>query len=108
MEDSNTNNNNSEELYAKGEGNRMQERQILNESLEDLEDKEIDQILNKFYSSNISKQEQNIVTNTKNFDWLNFLFTNPDLKTMYLHQDHIREILIYEALYYLNIFSLIY
>lgn len=108
MEDSNTNNNNSEELYAKGEGNRMQERQILNESLEDLEDKEIEQILNKFYSSNISKQEQNIVTNTKNFDWLNFLFTNPDLKTMYLHQDHIREILIYEALYYLNIFSNIY
>ena len=53
---------------------------------ENLEDKEIDQILNKFYSSNISKQEQNIVTNTKNFDWLNFLFTNPDLKTMYLHQ----------------------
>lgn len=108
MEDSTTNNNNSEELYAKGVGDNIQDQQILNETLEDLEDKEIDQILNKFYSTNISKQEQNIVTNTKNFDWLSFLFTNNDLKNMYLHQDHIREILIYEAIYYLNIFSNVY
>ena len=79
----------------------------MQESKENLENSEINEIMENFYNS-IKKEDKNIITNTRNLDWLSFLFTNPDLKSMYLHQAHIRQILIYESLYYLNVFSTIF
>lgn len=108
MEESNLSNNNSDQLLSKqnSENNGLKSKNI-QESNENLENVEISTIMENFYSS-IKKEDKNIITNTKNLDWLSFLFTNPDLKSMYLHQDHIRQILIYESLYYLNVFSTIF
>ena len=108
MEESNLSNNNSEQLVSKqNSANNGFTSKNVQESKENLENSEINEIMENFYNS-IKKEDKNIITNTRNLDWLSFLFTNPDLKSMYLHQAHIRQILIYESLYYLNVFSTIF
>ena len=49
-----------------------------------------------------------ICTTIKDIDWLSDIFENKDLKNMIIQNNHIREILIDQALYYLFIFNKIF
>ena len=49
-----------------------------------------------------------ICTTIKDIDWLSDIFENKDIKNMIIQNNHIREILIDQALYYLFIFNKIF
>ena len=62
----------------------------------------------KEYKRNEEKGHGLICTNIKDIDWLGSIFINKDIKYMLIHNAHIREILVDQALYYFMIFSKIF
>ena len=81
-----------------------------NNQLEELENDEVIQIIQKFYINEIKQKQSNELafTSFKNFDWMSDLFLNKDIQNMYLQNSHIKEILIDQALFYFYIYSIIY
>ncbi len=77
---------------------------------DELEDKEINEILSKIYTENLKskKDKSSNFTSIKNLDWMNDLFLSKDIKNIYLQNSHVKEILIDQGLYYLYIFYLIF
>ena len=77
---------------------------------DELEDKEINEILSKIYAENLKskKDKSSNFTSIKNLDWMNDLFLSKDIKNIYLQNSHVKEILIDQGLYYLYIFYLIF
>ena len=77
---------------------------------DELEDKEINEILSKIYAENLKskKDKSSNFTSVKNLDWMNDLFLSKDIKNIYLQNSHVKEILIDQGLYYLYIFYLIF
>ena len=67
---------------------------------------------NKEHDKEYKRKEEDghglICTNIKDIDWLSNIFLNKDIKNMLIQNNHIREILVDQALYYFRIFSKIY
>ena len=67
---------------------------------------------NKEHSKESKKKKESgnglICTTIKDIDWLGDIFENKDLKNMLIQNNHIREILIDQALYYFYIFNKIF
>ena len=67
---------------------------------------------NKEHSKESKKKKESgnglICTTIKDIDWLGDIFENKDLKNMLIQNNHIREILIDQALYYFFIFNKIF
>lgn len=67
---------------------------------------------NEEHSKEQKRKEDNgnglICTNIKDIDWLSNIFINKDIKNMLIQNNHIREILVDQALYYFMIFSKIF
>ena len=67
---------------------------------------------NKEHSKESKKKKESgnglICTTIKDIDWLGNIFQNKDLKNMLIQNNHIREILIDQALYYFYIFNKIF
>ena len=63
---------------------------------------------NKQHKNTDEKGRTQICTNIKDIDWLGNIFLNKDLKNMLVQNSHIKEILVNEALYYFQIFSIIF
>jgi hypothetical protein len=67
---------------------------------------------NKEHDKEYKRKEETghglICTNIKDIDWLSNIFLNKDIKNMLIQNNHIREILVDQALYYFRIFSKIY
>ena len=90
-----------------------------NKSAEDLLDnyeiKNALESINKFNSEHSKEQKRKeskgnglICTNIKDIDWLSNIFINKDIKNMLIQNNHIREILVDQALYYFIVFSKIF
>ena len=79
-------------------------------SIDTLEEGEIDEIIKRFQEMRAKeeKSQQNVITNSNDYNWLSNLFVNHDIEANYLHQQHAVQILIQEALYYLSLYYTIY
>ena len=108
MEEITTNNN---QIHSKQEhhpqiNNHPLTEKYLPGSLDQLELDEINKILSSFSSN--EQSNNNLVTSSTNFDWLNNLFTDPQIKSIFLQQSHVRTLLIYQSLYYLATYYTLY
>jgi hypothetical protein len=73
------------------------------------EDDDIEAILNSHKKLRNSQIMQNLdISKVKSLDWLNFFFQEPEMKDLYTNNERINNILIIQAIYYLNIFKTLY
>ena len=94
---------------------KSESEQKRNEEMENYEIKaalESINYFNKEHSKESKKRKEAgnglICTTIKDIDWLSDIFENKDLKNMLIQNNHIREILIDQALYYFYIFNKIF
>ena len=105
--DSSISNNNS---GIKSESDQKRQEEISNFEIKSA--LESINYFNNEHSKESKKRKENgnglICTTIKDIDWLGDIFQNKDLKNMLIQNNHIREILIDQALYYFFIFNTIF
>ena len=105
--DSSISNNNS---GIKSESDQKRQEEISNFEIKSA--LESINYFNNEHSKESKKRKENgnglICTTIKDIDWLGDIFQNKDLKNMLIQNNHIREILIDQALYYFFIFNKIF
>lgn len=95
--------------------NEDSKQNISEENIDELEKQNVIDSIKNFNTEKVKdqkhKKESNnglLCTNINDIDWLSNIFINKDIKNILVQNDHIKEILINQAIYYFLIFSKIF